>query len=57
MKILSVEDVPFHELQFDQVGAKGKVETSALPFFRATVDSLPTEIHALVIFGACSSQR
>ena len=48
MKILSIEGQPFHEISYKSSGPSGKIRNSSLPFFRATVDELPTGISSIV---------
>jgi len=49
MKILKIESQPFHEISYKSSGPSGKIRNSSLPFFRATVDKLPTGISAIVV--------
>jgi len=41
MRILYIEDKPFHEIQFITAAPKGKIRKCTLPFFRVFVDALP----------------
>jgi len=49
MKILNIEGQPFHEISYKSSGPSGKIRNSSLPFFRATVDKLPTGISSIVV--------
>ncbi|MCY3019698.1 MAG: metallophosphoesterase [Planctomycetota bacterium] len=51
MRITSIESSPFHELPYSNVagGEARKVVTVRLPFFRATVDSLPQSVEAILV--------
>jgi len=49
MKILKVESQSFHEISYKSSGSSGKIRNSSIPFFRATVDKLPTGISSIVV--------
>jgi len=48
MRILSIEDSPFHLLRYRNVSGARKVVTETLPFLRATVDRLPNGLEAIL---------
>jgi len=49
MKILKIESQSFHEINYKSSGPSGKIRNSSLPFFKATVDKLPTGISSIVV--------
>lgn len=48
MKILEIEDKPFHELIYRSSGRKGIERKVALPFYKVRVDSMPESITSFI---------
>ena len=48
MKIISIEEKPFHKIRFITAGPKGKVRKRDLPFYRVFVDSLPKGMSSFI---------
>jgi hypothetical protein len=48
MRILSIEQRPFHEIHYLSSGPQGRVRDCTLPFLRASVDRLPEGVSAFV---------
>ncbi len=49
MKILKIESQSFHEINYKSSGPSGTIRNGSLPFFKATVDKLPTGISSIVV--------
>lgn len=48
MRIVSIEESPFHLLPYRNVSGDRKIVTATLPFLRAKVDVLPTGLNAIM---------
>jgi len=48
MKIIEIEQEPFHELRYRTAGRKGKIVKKNLPFIKVKVDRLPNEISSFI---------
>lgn len=49
MKVLRIEQKPFHTLAYANVSRNRQVVTAQLPFLRATVDMLPPVLDAIIL--------
>lgn len=49
MKIISIDNDPFHTLAYRTAGRKSVVRKNNLPFYKAKVDSLPHGINSIVV--------
>lgn len=49
MRILQISSSPFHEIRYLTSGRKGEPRRCVLPFFKATVDSLPQADSSIVL--------
>jgi 3',5'-cyclic-AMP phosphodiesterase len=49
MKILKLDEKPFHRLRFLNAAKGGGTESQTLPFLRGVVDRLPDDIDALIL--------
>ncbi|WP_444930780.1 metallophosphoesterase [Microbulbifer sp. SSSA002] len=48
MKIVKIEDKPFHDIMYRSSGRGGEVRSLTLPFYRVQVDALPKGYSAIV---------
>lgn len=48
MRILAIDPVPVHEWPYQNAASRGGTEVRILPLLRATVDTLPPKIEALI---------
>lgn len=51
MRLLSLEERPFHRIRFLNAAKRGGTETGHLPFLRGQVDALPDGLDALLLTG------
>ncbi|WP_155298354.1 metallophosphoesterase family protein [Deinococcus kurensis] len=51
MRLLSLQDRPFHRVRFLNAAKRGGTETGHLPFLRGQVDALPGGLDALLLTG------
>jgi len=49
MRIIRIDELPFHELRYISSGRRGKVQACVLPFQRVWVDKLPDGISAIAV--------
>lgn len=49
IKILEIDETPFHELYYRNSGPKGSVQIQTLPFYKVHVEGLPSHISSIVI--------
>jgi len=49
MKIIGIDELPFHELRYVSSGRRGKVQACVLPFQCVWVDKLPDGVSAIVV--------
>jgi len=48
MKVIDIEEIPFHEIRYLSSGPKGLVRKCILPFYRAKVDEMPEGINSFM---------
>ena len=51
MRLLSLQERPFHRVRFLNAAKRGGTETGHLPFLRGQVDRLPGGLDALLLTG------
>lgn len=49
MKIISIDELPFHEIRYNSSGPKGQVRRCILPFYRAYASGLPKGVSSIAV--------